>query len=117
MPDRKELIERLRNVVRNAHPANGVQIHPDLLMIHPDLLIEAADTLERDAAESAPTDGEQCQARILSDLSTIRGHLEGYADVLALTETFNKGMLVKSLREDAEILGSITQVEEMQDSD
>lgn len=42
-----------------------------------------------------------------SELAYVRGHLEGYADVLALTDTIVKGSLVRSLREDAGALRAL----------
>lgn len=48
---------------------------------------------------------EQERGQLRLKLAFIRGHLDGYADALALTDSVDKGMLVKSLRKDAAALG------------
>lgn len=49
----------------------------------------------------------QERQRVREARATVRGHLEGYADVIALTRDFDRGFLVAALRDDAKKLDAL----------
>lgn len=107
MADRQE-IERRWTIWQ---PADGEDVPPSpgpmVIRIYAGPTLapgEKLELVERDSCHLAAL--QQAEDRLRERLIRVRGHLEGYADILAVTPNIDREALVEGLREDAAALDS-----------